>query len=181
MARDFVNGDENNEVTALDRVRLVVRRQGKPPKRNNNNNHMHNNNNSKSKSTGEKINNKNERRKNDRRRKKPLDGTRQRQKQLIEESLSRSQHQTSTHVQTIIHYLTTPTSLLIDDHSPPIKEGKRVDHHSTKPLDLKIERSYVRCSPAQDTCINGGVCYITNPSLFKNNFLYNQSKIKFCV
>lgn len=45
----------------------------------------------------------------------------------------------------------------------------------------KTEKAYVNCPSDENTCLNGGVCYITNPSFYTDSFLYNQEKIKFCM
>lgn len=48
-------------------------------------------------------------------------------------------------------------------------------------VGTQTTKAYVNCPSAENTCLNGGVCYISNPMLYADSFLYNQVKIKFCM
>ena len=40
---------------------------------------------------------------------------------------------------------------------------------------------FIRCKKQEDTCLNNGICYVSNPnySIYKNSF--DNYKIKFCM
>lgn len=216
MARDYVNGDLENEVIVKDRLKLVVRRQpnssnkhtkpmrnyffgnNEPTSRNQQNrkksgeHHTSSSSNINNHDRSSKVNKRKNLLNNKKIGKNNKNKLKQQQKQLILNSLSRSQ-QTST-ISTIIKYFTTSPintqSTLLDK----IKEQKRgggggdVDTTTASPSIItnvatrtKAEKNYVLCKSVEDSCLNGGICYITNPNLYSDSYLYNQIKIKFCM
>lgn len=68
---------------------------------------------------------------------------------------------TSTTSQTTVTYVPTVN---VDDKLAP-----------------RRERNYVLCKSIDNTCLNGGICYVTNPLLYSDVDVYNEIKIKFCM
>lgn len=165
MSRDFVNGDLDNELTVQDRMRLFVRTRARQPHQ----------------PTGARPLKMNKRKFGaGPRRKGP---NRQRQKMLIQESLARSQQTTS--ISTLIKYLTTstsPTPVISSTFIPLSDFKKNLMTSSMKQISGgRPVKAYVKCDPAENTCMNAGVCYITNPNFYSDLEFYNQIKIKYCM
>lgn len=202
IARDFVNGgeDDDAEVIVQDRVKLLVRRHPLQHHQNKLVNKMKNRTSpSSSNSLRRKSSKPRYRRPTTRLPSSLLPPLNQQKEQLIQKSLSQSRQTTS--ISTLIKFLTTkqpspppppPLTSPAESLEPIIQEQlKRTELSvggiggdgtaSLAKKSMTSERDYVICDSADNTCLNGGSCYITNPNLYTDISTYNENKIKFCM
>jgi hypothetical protein len=82
--------------------------------------------------------------------------------------------------------VTTPTTTTSTTNKQlAVSEEAFAVTSSKKPNQIKRKQTkkYVYCNKSDDTCVNGGICYTTNPVYYSNSGIeiFNKAKIKFCM